>query len=362
MMLNFYFFTFAYIFIRSSTAEYITTYVYPDTLEQCASYLVPIATAIYPSAQQGCVPIDSGGGIIQSSYWVRCGTDGFSYYKDTFSSPDCSGSKVRENFSYNSTCSLTNYLSPTMYTPVNFNVIQNCTSENPTKPKNGVATLSVDEYMSPTCSDVTMLSPASTTTSYLNTCQNSGGSPSNQGYSFIIQCDSNNVYISNYTGYGCLLTQFVASTPLLKVGCSPYPSDATRSIVVSCSSGSSPPPQPSNDIWTIITQSPYFIDGIAVCAGFLGGGFIVCFCICMCRRRNRKNRNKRPTSPSPYNTSLQPNAVVVDGIGTPLRSDVLPGLSTPSSQSQSNQGGIRTPLLSQSGGEERGFVDDDSEA
>lgn len=355
--LYFYIVAIACIFIRPSFGiqPYIKTDIYPDTLEQCADYLVPIATAI--SYATPCINVFTGAGPATSSYSIACNND-TTYILLNFDGPNCNTptNPPPQFVSFNeNTCISTHNPIPNLYTPGVFNVIQFCKQSNP-PPPDTLATMTITEYATPNCNnglpDPTAL--VSTTTSKLNQCQNTGGASS-----FTIQCDptSKSAYISNYTGYGCLSTKFVTTTPLIQLGCS---SDGKNSIVVSCSSGSTP--QPSNDIWTIITQSPYFIDGIAVCAGLLGGGFIVCLCICMCRRRNRKNRNKRPTSPSPYNTSLQPNAVVVDGIGTPLRSDVLPGLSTPSSQSQSNQGGIRTPLLSQSGGEERGFVDDDSEA
>jgi len=110
----------------------------------------------------------------------------------------------------------------------------------------------------------------------------------------------------------------------------------------------------------MILDSPYFINGVSVGAGLLGGGFVVCLCICLCRRRNRKNRNKRPTStPTPFSTSIQSDEDFSDGIGTPLRSDVLPGvgvqMSSPSKGGQLNNQGLQTPLLSQND-------DDDDEA
>ena len=363
-------------FIQPTTADYITTYVYPDTLEQCASYLVPITNK---TSYSNCVDILANDGSYTSVQTTCVTTDSTKYEQDIFLGAGCKTYNGTTFISLTSNCTYTNNIpEPFIATTGSLNVIQSCEKGSPnTNLDAGLPTLIITEYATHSCDDVSSdygssdSSPVlSNTTSLLNQCQNTGGNPNSYGSSFLIQCNSTTAYISNFDGYGCKSTQLTSIAPLFQIGCSTNATSNT-SISVSCTTGSTPSPsplpppspsQPSNDIWTIITQSPYFIDGIAVCAGLLGGGFIVCICICMCRRRNRKNRNKRPTSPSPYSTSVQSNAVVVDGIGTPLRSDVLPGLSTPSSQSQSNQGGIRTPLLSQSGGEERGFVDDDSEA
>ena len=121
---------------------------------------------------------------------------------------------------------------------------------------------------------------------------------------------------------------------------------------MTCSAGStppSPPPSPNNNnIWQIITQSPYFINGLAVGAGLLGGGIVVCICLCFCRRRRTAKKPKRnTTSPNTFNTSIQSDSIIVDGTGTPLRKENFPGIgytspSVPMSQSQT----LRTPLLS----------------
>jgi len=352
-----------------TSADYITTTVFPDTLDGCSGYLVPVTTTTFPASSTGCVNVDNGDGNI-SSYWVRCGIVG-TYYVDNFANTDCKGGNSRQTFQYSVNCSLTNNPSPNFFTPGNFNIVQSCTSENPSNPAYESGTLTIVEYMTPTCNDTLqdMLNPAAVTTSDLNVCQNTG-----ETGSFLIQCNSTSAYISYFTSYGCYSSYLFSTIQLFQVGCSTNTSTGS-SIAVTCSSGNTPPPspspspfppsQPSNDFWTMILDSPYLIYGASAGAGLIGGGLVVCLCICLCRRRNRKNRNKRTIStPTPFSTSIQSDEDFSDGIGTPLRSDVLPGvgvqMSSPSKGGQLNNQGLRTPLLSQTNEEGGDFNNDDS--
>jgi hypothetical protein len=363
---TFYIIIFCLLLIRPTFGAYIITKVYSDTLDQCADYLVPIATAIYPPSSNGCVNEDTGGGI-QSSYTFSCiiGSQ-TSYTKNLFTGGGCTtpASPPSINVQFNdSVCVSTNNPAPNIVTNGTFNVFQHCRNAVPTVPDSGLPTLTISEYSTPSCNngspDPSTL--MATTTSILNQCQNTGGA-TEPPRSFVIKCNSATAYISYFDNYGCLSTNFNITKTLFQVGCS---SNSTSSIVVSCSGTT---PQPSNDIWALITQGPYFIYIYSAGAGLVGGAFLVCFCICLCRRRNRNKRYRRSfSSPTQYSTSVQSNGVISDGIGTPLRSDVLPGLGnnqgSPSQGGQSKQN-VRTPLLSQSNEERGGFGndDDDSEA
>jgi hypothetical protein len=198
-----------------TSADFITTTVFPDTLDECNDYLVPVATAIYPAS--GCVNVDNGGGNI-SSYWGRCGNDGTNtYFLDNFAEPNCGGDNPRrQTFQYNLTCSLTNNPAPNFFLPGNFNIKQTCKQANPPTPTYDAGTLTIVEYMTPTCNDTLqdMLQPAAVTMSDLNVCQNTGQS------SFIIQCNSTAAYISNYDKYGCYSSNLFSTVQLFQVGCS----------------------------------------------------------------------------------------------------------------------------------------------
>jgi len=355
-----------------TSAEYIATDVYPDTLEQCADFLVPIASATYPSSATSCINDENGG-----SKMVKCNDD-FSFFLKLYSQKGCFEEFFisQESFLYSKNCSMTNSPVSNIRTPGIYYKKQTCVSSNPPEQRHADATMTVVEYANPSCNNGSPDKPmlVSTTTSYLNICQNTGGSLTNPGSSFLIQCNSTTAYISNYTGYGCLSSKLNTISPLFQLGCSTN-FTSLSSISVTCSGGptpspSPPPPpsQPSNDIWRLITQGPYLIYSVSAGAGLVGGGFLVCFCVCLCRRRNRNKRYRRSfSSPTQYSTSVQSNGVISDGIGTPLRSDVLPGLGnnqgSPSQGGQSKQN-VRTPLLSQSNEERGGFGndDDDSEA
>jgi hypothetical protein len=155
------------------------------------------------------------------------------------------------------------------------------------------------------------------------------------------------------------MTNFNTTTTLFQLGCS---SKTISSVIVSCSGTSS---QQSNDFWAMIIQSTYFAYAVSIGSGLIVGGFFICLCICYCRRRNRNKRHRRSfSSPTQYSTSVQSNGVIVDGVGTPLRSDVLPVLginqNSPSQGGQAKQN-VRTPLLSQSNEERGGFGNDDDD-
>ena len=360
------------VFPLPTSADYIATNVYPDTQEQCAGFLVSIASATYPSSATSCINDESG-----LSHMVRCNDD-FSYFLKDYSQKGCFDVDFisQQSVSYSKNCSMTNSPVSNIRTPGIYYKKQTCVTSNPPEQKHADATMTVVEYANPSCNngppDKPML--VSTTTSYLNICQNTGGSLTNLGSSFLIQCNSTTAYISNYTGYGCLSSKLNTITPLFQLGCSTNIT-SNSSISVTCSGGltpspSPPPPsQPSNDIWALITQGPYLIYTLSAGSGLVGGGFLVCFCICLCRRRYRNKRYRRSfSSPSQYGATAQSNGVISDGIGTPLRSDVLPGLGnnqgSPSQGGQSKQN-VHTPLLSQSNEERGGFGnddDDDSEA
>jgi hypothetical protein len=353
--------------------NYVLTYVYPDTPEQCAECLVPISSAI--SYQSSCINVVSGSEVATTSYSIQCYND-TTYALYNFVASTCMGSYNVTYVPFNSMCTYTNNPAPNIVTIGSLNMIQSCKTGAPDIVDAGLPTLIVAEYATPTCNINGLPDPltfVSNTTASLNVCQNTGGSPNvpQSGSSFVIQCNSTTAYISYYTGYGCLPTKLNTISPLFPLGCSTNTTSAT-SVVVSCSSGSSPnpsppspPSQPSNDVWTMIIQSPYLIYGASAGAGLIGGGLVVCLCICLCRRRNRKNRNKRPIStPTPFSTSILSDEDFSDGIGTPLRSDVLPGvgvqMSSPSKGGQLNNQGLRTPLLSQTNEDGGDFNSDDS--
>jgi hypothetical protein len=344
------------------TSGYLQTDIYPDTLEQCGKCLVPIATAI---SYQSCVYVPSEG----LAYFIQCTEgDNTTYTKFTaIGSNTCTLPFTTSLLSINNTCTYTNNPTLNIVTSGFFNTIQTCQPGAPKQDINaGAPTLSITEYTNPSCNPGSQDSPmiVSTTTSKLNVCQNTGGSPNipGSGSSFLIQCNSATAYISYFNGYGCFSAKLNSTTTLFQLGCS---TKGSSSIAASCSGTS---PQQSNDFWAMIIQSTYFAYAVSIGSGLIVGGFFICLCICYCRRRNRNKRHRRSfSSPTQYSTSVQSNGVIVDGIGTPLRSDVLPGLGnnqgSPSQGGQSKQN-VRTPLLSQSNEERGGFGndDDDSEA
>jgi hypothetical protein len=320
-----------------------------------------MSTTIYPPKDSlyGCVNVDTGKGI-QTSYTIGYVNDS-TYVKNVHNKPGCDTSTPTPTYvPYNKlVCVPSNNPTDNILTNGTFYELQECIDAVPTDDDPHLPTLTISEYATPSCNDglPNPLTLKSTTTSIINVCQNTGTE------SFLIQCNSATAYISYFNGYGCLPTKSNTTYTLFQLGCS---SKGSSSYVVSCSSSGSS--QQSNDFWAMIIQSTYFAYAVSIGSGLIVGGFFICLCICYCRRRNRNKRHRRSfSSPTQYSTSVQSNGVIVDGIGTPLRSDVLPGLGnnqgSPSQGGQSKQN-VRTPLLSQSNEERGGFGndDDDSEA
>jgi hypothetical protein len=341
--------TLLYISLSVVVAEYISTYVYPDTPDQCADYVVHIADSISPASS--CVQVNGQqvNGQDYGSYWIRCVND-TTYSIIYFTDGGCSSTNSSTTYVQFSNSVCTYMGNPSIFNTPGF-VVQTCLQKAPQPPEIELPTLVITEYKTPYCNEVNSLTPASTNTTFLNQCQNSGGGTPSGATSFMIECNSTTAYVSYYSEYGCLATNILSVSPLFQIGCSNV--DSSTTVSVSCSSGSSPPPPPpspspnNNNIWQIITQSPYFINGLAVGAGLLGGGIVVCICLCFCRRRKAKKPKRNTTSPNTFNTSIQSDSIIVDGTGTPLRKENFPGIgytspSVPMSQAQT----LRTPLLS----------------
>ena len=221
--------------MRPTFGIYIATNVYPDTFDQCASYLVPISTAISYASQ--CINVFTGDGQANSSYNIQCNND-TSYTLNSWEVAGCSpGSSSASTKPLSNVCTLTNNPVPNVNTPGSFNVIQSCQPGATPTPVPNQPTMTINEYATPYCNngfpDSTTL--VSTTTSILNVCQNTGGTTS-----FQIQCNSSLAYMSYYSGYGCLPTSINNIIPLFQIGCS----SSTTSVVVSCTSGTTPSPLP----------------------------------------------------------------------------------------------------------------------
>jgi hypothetical protein len=210
--------------VQPTHADYITTNIYPDTLEQCAYYLVPILSS---ASFAQCVDVYGING--NTSLQVTCQSGTGTYELDTFPGNGCTGTPEAVSMPLATNCSITNNPFPNIPIPGPVNVIQSCIKGNPPQPNPALATMSIAEYATPSCISVSPTTLKSTTTSILNVCQNTGGTES-----FLIQCNSTTAYISNFKGYGCLSTNLNTISPLFQLGCSTNTFSAT-SIVVSCS-------------------------------------------------------------------------------------------------------------------------------